>query len=92
MSNAQPEVEPEEEFDLPPLSSYTVNELKQLLSMTRQAYDAYVSQGTESGKIGAKLCADEIKELETLITAAEQAQTPQAHHGTPAPDEHPSCK
>jgi hypothetical protein len=92
MSNAKPEVEPEEEFDLPPLSSYTVNELKQLLSMTRQAYDAYVSQGTESGKIGAKLCADEIKELETLITAAEQAQTLQAQHGTPAPDEHPSCK
>ena len=86
------EAKPGLEDDLPPLSSYTVEELKQLLSMTRQAYDAYVSQGTESGKIGAKLCADEIKELEELISAGEKAQNPQAQHGTPAPDEHPSCK
>ena len=84
-AEANQEKEPEIEDDLPPLSSYTVEELKQLLSMTRQAYDAYVSQGTESGKIGATLCADEIKELEELISAAGSVQIP-------PPDEHPSCK
>ena len=56
-----------EDLDVPPLSSCTVDELKQLLSMTRQAYDAYVSQGTDSGKIGARLCAEEIAEIEALI-------------------------
>ena len=56
-----------EDIDDQPLSSYTLDELKQLLSMTRQAYDAYVSQGTESGKIGARLCADEITEIEAAI-------------------------
>ena len=83
--SAEAKQEPEPEDDLPPLSSYTVEELKQLLSMTRQAYDAYVSQGTESGKIGAKFCADEIKEIEELISAGGSAQTPPL-------DDHPSCK
>ena len=79
-----------EELDVPPLSSCTVEELKQLLSMTRQAYDAYVSQGTDSGKIGARLCAEEIAEIEALIKSAStqgggDAQTLQT-------SEHPSCK
>jgi hypothetical protein len=63
------QAEPEEDLDIQPLSSYTVEELNQLLSMTRQAYDAYVSQGTESGKIGARICAEEILEIEATIKA-----------------------
>jgi hypothetical protein len=54
---------------LDPLSSYTVDELKQLLAMTREAYHAYVSHKTESGKIGAKFCAEEIIQIEAEIAS-----------------------
>ena len=32
--------EPIEDLDVPPLSSYTVTELRQLLSLTAQTYEA----------------------------------------------------
>jgi hypothetical protein len=83
------QAEQEEDLDVPPLSSCTVEELKQLLSMTRQAYDAYVSQGTESGKIGARLCAEEIAEIEALIKSA---STSAGGDETLQTSEHPSCK
>ena len=89
----------QEELDVPPLSSCTVEELKQLLSMTRQAYDAYVSQGTDSGKIGARLCAEEAAEIEQLIkekTAPITQASTSAGGGdsceTLQTSEHPSCK
>ena len=84
-----------EDLEVPPLSSCTVDELKQLLSMTRQAYDAYVSQGTDSGKIGARLCAEEIAEIEALIkekTAPTNDISAAVDDQNPLPSEHPSCK
>ena len=79
--------EPIEDLDVPPLSSYTVPELRQLLSLTMQTYEAYKAQDTPSGKIGAKLCHDEMKEIEAILTSVK----PDAASGNPPPASLPAC-
>jgi len=78
----------DQDFDVPPLSSYTVTELRQLLSLTTQTYEAYKSQDTPSGKIGATLCHDEMKEIEAILSAAALTA---AAAGNPPPSSPPAC-
>ena len=80
--------EPIEDLDVPPLSSYTVTELRQLLSLTTQTYEAYKSQDTPSGKIGATLCHEEMKEIEAILSAAALTA---ASAGNPPPSSPPAC-
>ena len=98
--------EPIEDLDVPPLSSYTVTELRQLLSLTTQTYEAYKSQDTPSGKIGATLCHEEMKEIEAILSAAASASAAAAASaaasasaaaltaasaGNPPPSSPPAC-
>ena len=84
--------EPIEDLDVPPLSSYTVTELRQLLSLTAQTYEAYKAQDTPSGKIGATLCHEDMKEIEAILSAAAAAATlTAAASGNPPPSSPPAC-
>ena len=75
--------EPIEDLDVPPLSSYTVTELRQLFALTSQTYEAYKAQDTDAGRIGAKLCLEEMNEIEVLLNADAS--------GNPPPASPPSC-
>ena len=83
--------EPIEDLDVPPLSSYTVTELRQLLSLTAQTYEAYKAQDTPSGKIGATLCHEDMKEIEAILSAAAAAALTAAASGNPPPSSPPAC-
>ena len=84
--------EPIEDLDVPPLSSYTVTELRQLLSLTAQTYEAYKAQDTPSGKIGATLCHEDMKEIEAILSAAAAAATlTAAASGNPPLSSPPAC-
>ena len=87
--------EPIEDLDVPPLSSYTVTELRQLLSLTAQTYEAYKAQDTPSGKIGATLCHEDMKEIEAILSAAAAAAAAAAltaaASGNPPPSSPPAC-
>lgn len=83
--------EPIEDLDVPPLSSYTVTELRQLLSLTAQTYEAYKAQDTPSGKIGATLCHEDMKEIEAILSAAAAATLTAAASGNPPPSSPPAC-
>jgi hypothetical protein len=71
-----------------------VTELRQLLSLTTQTYVAYKSQDTPSGKIGATLCHEEMKEIEAILSAsasASAAALTAASAGNPPPSSPPAC-